>query len=123
MSPASLVTRATKEPCTSSCHRLRRLAPSTSWVAFSAARECGHRLRGVVADHFVDGAAEFGHEFALSGKGRVVVLSEPVINGDMYADELTADAARHPCRASNRCLASDEPGDADDDAFTGLPCF
>ena len=123
MSPASLVTRATKDPWTSSCHLLRRLAPSTSWVAFSRRRECGHRLRGVVADHFVNGAAELGHEHALSGEGRVVVLSEAVIDGDVYADEFAADAARHPCGAANRRLATDESGDADDDAFTGLPCL
>ena len=37
MSGARRVTRATNDPWTSSCHRLRRLAPSTSWVAFSRA--------------------------------------------------------------------------------------
>ena len=42
--------RLMTEPCSSSCQRLRRLAPSTIWVAFSDAGEVDERRGDVVAD-------------------------------------------------------------------------
>ena len=60
-----------------------------------AAGERDQRLRGVVADDLVDRAAELGHELALRGEGVVVVLSEPVVDGDVHADQVAADPPGH----------------------------
>ena len=115
------MTRATNEPCDSSCQRLRRLAPSTSWVAFSRAGERGQRLGGVVADDVVHGAAELGDELALRGERGVVLLREAVVDGDVHADQVAADAAGHARRAADQRVAAGDAGDADDDALAGLP--
>ena len=115
------MTRATNEPWTSSCQRLRRLAPSTNWVAFSLPGEGGHRFGRVRGDDVVDGATEFGDEFALRGECGVVLLRQAVVDGDVDPDELAADPSGHACRPADQRVTAGDAGHADDHAFAGLP--
>ncbi len=114
---------ATNDPWTSSCQRLRRLAPSTSWVAFS--RRANDAIASAVSwsDDVVDGAAEFADELALRGERSVVRLREAVVDGDMDADEFATDAARHARRAPDERVATGDAGEPDDHPLAGLPRF
>ena len=101
---------STTEPCSSSCQRLRRLAPSTICVAFSERAKSTSAAGDVVADDLAVGAAELARAGAVARRGpgrrgsagrRTATTWTPIelaveAPGDARgaADELVAAAAR-----------------------------
>ena len=77
--------------------RPRRLAPSTSWVAFDAAGEVEQRGRDVVADDLVVGAAEALHQRPLPGQVGRVGAGQAVAAGDVHGEQVGALGSGRRC--------------------------
>ena len=73
-----MVRTLTPGPVSSAASQPRRLAPSTSWVAFSAAGEVQQRVGHVVADDLVVAAAERLDQPPLRGQRGRVGPGQPV---------------------------------------------
>ena len=86
----------------SSCHRLRRLAPSTIWVAFSAPGELDERAGDVVAGDPPVLAAELDEQPALRGERSPTAASlrrgQAGVGDDVHADQVAPDPLRHAGR-------------------------
>ena len=124
MSGARRVTRATNEPWTSSCQRLRRLAPSTSWVAFS--RRANAAIASAVSwptTSCTVPPSSVDELVVAPASAVVVLLRQAVVDGDVHADQFATDPAGHPCGAADQRVAAGDAGEADDDPLAGLPRF
>ena len=68
----------------------RRLAPSTSWVAFSARAKVEQGLGDVVADHLVVGAAHRFDQAPLAGQRGRIGAGQAVGLGDVHGQQVAA---------------------------------
>ena len=95
-SGARRVTRATNDPWTSSCHRLRRLAPSTSCVAFSrrANAAIASAVSGATTSWTVPPSSRTSFRCAASASW--LCCDKPVVDRDVHARRARRRPGR-PC--------------------------
>ena len=97
MGPDSRTTRLMTEPRTSSVTRDRRLAPSTSWVAFSARAKSTSAAATSLPDDLVVRAAELVQQIGAGARcARSSSPSQPVVGAHVHAEQLAACPAGHP---------------------------
>ncbi len=107
----------------SSCQRLRRLAPSTIWVAFSWRAKAAMRLGGVVARRRRGPSRRArGPACAARRARRSFGLESPSLDRDVDADRVRRRRGR-PCEPHGGSRASPlgKPGEPDHDTFAASP--
>ena len=100
----------------------RRLAPSTSWVAFSARAKVEQGFGDVVPDHLVIGGPDGLGQPPLAGQRGRIGAGQAVGLGDVHGQQVAARrAGRDPGRPPDQRPALGAAGERDHHPLPGLP--